>query len=93
MGLFANSSFAFEIFISLSLSVGVCSKMPVTPPFTLFRSGTFKIEMTLLTISFLASSSLRQPKTTLKSRTSEITSLFLAMINLKICRIKGYFLS
>ncbi len=59
MGLFANSSFAFEIFISLSLSVGVCSKMPVTPPFTLFRSGTFKIEMTLLTISFLASSSLK----------------------------------
>ena len=33
--------------------------MPVTPPFTLFRSGTFKIEMTLLTISFLASSSLK----------------------------------
>ena len=59
MGLFANSIFAFEIFISLSLSVGVCSKMPVTPPFTLFRSGTFSIEVMLLTISFLASSSLK----------------------------------
>ena len=31
--------------------------MPVIPPFTLFKSGIFIIEMTLFTISFLASSS------------------------------------